>query len=90
MSATLDTMPDGFISLEYELPLCDGWYELYAMVSREGKLRREIVDTYFDVKRGCFLPVRGVLYASGWREMMPDAADLEEFHERERRGCIWI
>lgn len=90
MNDTLDTMPDGFISLEYELPLCDGWYELYATMWGEDGLYRNILEARYDAASGCFLPMHGVLYASGWRHIMPDAADMEEFHERERMGVIWI
>ncbi len=88
--SSVDAIPDGFISLEWELPVCGGWYELLATVFRGGKLVREIVTGYYDAERECFAPVPGALYVTHFREAMPDAVDLEEFHKREEMGAIWI
>ena len=83
-------VPEGFISLEWELPVNGGWYELFAAVLRGGKICREIVSGYFNAERDCFESVPGVLYATHFRDELPDVADLEEFHKREEMGVIWI
>ena len=90
MCAVADATPDGFVSLEHELPTSDGWYELWAMLLREGRTCRGTVEAYYSTALCGFEPIRGILAAYGWREMLPDAADIEEFHERERQGAVWI
>lgn len=90
MKKTMNDVPDGFISLEWELPVRGGWYELFAAVFRGGKLVREIVTGYYDAERECFAPIPGAIYVTHFRDELPDTADLEEFRQREEMGVIWI
>ena len=72
-----NSVPEGFISVEYELPLCDGVYEICGMFGKRA-------EALFDSACSAFMPVPGVIGVVAWRECMPDAADIEEFRKRER------
>lgn len=88
--SSVDAIPEGFISLECKLPIYGGWYDLLVTVFREGKMCREVACGYYNAERECFEPVPGIVYATHYREIMPDEADMEEFRKREEMGVVWI
>lgn len=74
-----NNIPEGFVAVEYELPLRDEVYEIYGLFGKRA-------ETLFDSACSAFLPVPGVIGVVAWRECMPDAADIEEFRKREREA----
>ena len=83
-----NSIPEGFISVEYELPPCDGVYEVCCVYGG-------CAEVIFDFASSVFRPVPGVTGVIAWRECLPDAADVAEFKAREREiseryGAAWI
>ncbi len=69
-------MSDGYVSVEYELPISSGEYEIKGIIG-EGV-------AFFDAERDAFLPSPGVIGIRGWRYILPNAEDLAEFRLRSR------
>lgn len=67
-------MTNGFISAEYELPPCDGIYEVLTV--------HGVIECEYLSEAGGFIPMPGMAGEPPWRYALPDADDLAEFRAR--------
>ncbi len=87
---TCNSIPDGFVSAEYELPCEDGTYEVLALAVREGRTVCEVIDAEYSTEAGGFAPMPGMASEPCWRYPLPDEADLAEFRARGGDAVLWI